>query len=129
MTFKGLKEELSRTMASEKIQLQSYLNAQLPYPGSSFKKKKKTAKAAAADTFPTWEEETDLDAEAETLLQQVFPQAGRAAEKPPGPEPAFVPEGRMALRQAVVFSEIIGEPVCRKRKRKAYGNQGYFGRR
>lgn len=35
---------------------------------------------------------------------------------------------RTVLRKAVVLSEIIGEPACRKRKRKAYGNQGNSSR-
>ena len=112
MTFKGLTEELSRTLISEKMQLQGYLGAQLPFAGSTFKKKKKTAKIAAPESFPKWEEEADMDEVPEALMQQVSPSAGRAA-----------------LRQAVVFSEIIGEPVCRKRKRKAYGNQSNIGRR
>lgn len=127
MTFKGLTEELSRTLISEKMQLQSYLDAQLPFAGSTFIKKKKTAKAA--ETFPKWEEEADMDEVPEALMQQVSPSAGRAALKPRQQETPRVPEGRAALRQAVVFSEIIGEPVCRKRKRKAYGNQSNIGRR
>ena len=40
------------------------------------------------------------------------------------PRPEAVSQRRTVLRKAVVLSEIIGEPVCRKRKRKAYGNQG-----
>ena len=40
------------------------------------------------------------------------------------PRPEAVPQRRTVLRKAVILSEIIGEPVCRKRKRKAYGNQG-----
>ena len=52
--------------------------------------------------------------------------AGVPVSRPGGAKAASarksrMPEGRAALRQAVVFSEIIGEPVCRKRKRKAYG--------
>ena len=120
MTFKGLTEELSRTLISEKMQLQGYLGAQLPFAGSTFKKKKKTAKIAAPESFPKWEEAS---------MQQVSPSAGRAAQRPHQQETSRMPEGRAALRQAVVFSEIIGEPVCRKRKRKAYGNQSNIGRR
>lgn len=127
MTFKGLTEELSRTFMSEKMQLQGYLNAQLPFAGSSYIKKKK--KAAAPAVFPKWEEEDDIGGEPEVLIQQVIPSADRTPEKPRQQEPPRVPEGRAALRQAVVFSEIIGEPVCRKRKRKAYGNQSNIGRR
>lgn len=42
--------------------------------------------------------------------------------------PGAVSQRRMVLRKAVVLSEIIGEPACRKRKRKAYGNQGNSSR-
>lgn len=36
---------------------------------------------------------------------------------------------RAALRKAVAWSEVLGEPACRKRKRKAYGsNQSNIGR-
>lgn len=121
MTFKGLKEELSRTLSTERIQLASYLNAPFPFAGNSYIAKKKRDAAPAA--FPEWEEEDGTDGEPEVLIQQVFPSAGRMPEKP------RQPEGRAVLRQAVVFSEIIGEPVCRKRKRKAYGNQSNIGRR
>ena len=42
--------------------------------------------------------------------------------------PTITVQRRAALRRAVVLSEIIGEPVCRKRKRKAYGDQGNHSR-
>ncbi|BDF49063.1 hypothetical protein [Eisenbergiella sp.] len=42
--------------------------------------------------------------------------------------PTNTVQHRAALRRAVVLSEIIGEPVCRKRKRKAYGDQGNHSR-
>ena len=39
----------------------------------------------------------------------------------------------MSLQEAVVWAEILGEPVSRKRRKKRmgqlYGNQGYAGRR
>lgn len=127
MTFKGLKEELSRTLALERIQLASYLNAPFPFAGNSYITKKK--KNAAPAVFPEWEEKDSMDGEPEVLIQQVFPSAGRMPEKPRQPEAPRMQEGRAVLRQAVVFSEIIGEPVCRKRKRKAYGNQSNIGRR
>lgn len=128
MTLKGMMTDLSRTMASDKIQLLSYLNTQLPFTGASNTKPNK-AEDGSPEAFPAWEEETDLAEEAQALVQRVRPQAAQAAEKPLRQSAPRVPEGRTALRQAVVFSEIIGEPVCRRRKRKAYGNQGNFGRR
>lgn len=42
--------------------------------------------------------------------------------------PAITVQRRAALRRAVVWSEIIGEPVCRKRKRNSYGDQGNHSR-
>lgn len=96
MTFKGLTEELSRTLISEKMQLQGYLGAQLPFAGSTFKKKKKTAKAAAPESFPKWEEEADMDEVPEASMQQVSPSAGGRRK------------GRISKKR----------PVCRKAGRR-----------
>ena len=104
MTFKGLTEELSRTLISEKMQLQGYLGAQLPFAGSTFKKKKKTAKAAAPESFPKWEEEADMDEVPEASMQQVSPSACLAAQRPNQKETSRMTECRAAQRQAVVFS-------------------------
>lgn len=60
------------------------------------KKKKKTAKIAAPESFPKWEEEADMDEVPEASMQQVSPSAGRARK------------GRISKKR----------PVCRKAGRR-----------
>ena len=66
----------------------------------------------------TWQEQQASGALPETAAGT----KGESRDRIPRPE--AVSQRRTVLRKAVVLSEIIGEPVCRKRKRKAYGNQG-----
>ena len=61
--------------------------------------------------------------EVEAAMERVIPCEKNTPQGQPHMEQRLA-----ALRKAVVWSEVLGEPAYRKRKRKAYGNQGNIGR-
>lgn len=127
MKMKGLQAELGRLsgvlMSNKSTGSRFAWNPYLP-PGVSLPEEE------ASEIFSPEEEAPDTAVQKRWQEQQA-PGALPVTEiKTNGesrksiPRPGAVSQRRTVLRKAVVLSEIIGEPVCRKRKRKAYGNQG-----
>ena len=96
MTFKGLTEELSRTLISEKCSCRAiWVHSALC---RQYVSKEENGKGCRSGVLSKWEEEADMDEVPEALMQQVSPSAGRAAQRPHQQETSRMPEGRAALR-------------------------------
>lgn len=101
--------------------------APLPSWGTS---RKKTPEKRKSIPKPPVKEETPEDSakEKQTALEDIRQEKAPKRQAAGGGLPLEKPEAK-ELRKAVVWAEILGEPKCKKRRKRGlerrYGNQGY----
>ena len=99
---------------------------------AAMKKTRKKTNKKAKPHVQMPKAEPDTPAEALSQENAVLGEAEKPAAAAKSAAAAKPEDTGMNLQEAVVWSEILGEPVCRKNRRRrrarSYGNRGYAGR-